>query len=301
LEIREVSPVLRGMLTDKSQLPRVRADALVALDSLREADAGDLAGQALADQAAAVRIAARSVLTRIDSERAIPLLVQAARGGETIERQAAWARLGELKQPAAAAAIADALDRLLVDEIPADTQLDLLAAAQLRRESQVKERLGRHESKRPKDDPLASWQECQEGGDAERGRSLFFERAELSCVRCHKIGGTGGDVGPDLSKIAADKQRGYLLEAIVAPSKTIAKNFESVVVLDLDGVTHTGVLKQEDQRNLSLMTAEGKLVTIARQDIQARKVGTSAMPEDLLKHLSKFEMRDLIEYLATLK
>jgi quinoprotein glucose dehydrogenase len=137
-----------------------------------------------------------------------------------------------------------------------------------------------------------------EGGDVARGRTIFFERAEVSCVRCHKVGGTGGEVGPDLSKISADKKRDYLLEAIVNPSKTIAKNYESVVIRDTDGVTHSGVLKLENDQIVQLMTAEGKLLTIEQAAIEARKPGKSAMPEDLTKHLSKFEMRDLIEFLA---
>ena len=58
-------------------------------------------------------------------------------------------------------------------------------------------------------------------------------------MRCHKIAGRGGDVGPDLSKIGGEKTRAYLLESIVLPNKAIAKNFESVeVVGQLLGVGH---------------------------------------------------------------
>jgi quinoprotein glucose dehydrogenase len=298
LEIREVAPVLRTMLADKSQPPQARADALTALDSLREPDTKQAATSALADEAPAVRAAARNVLARIEPDAAIPLLAAAATCDVTAERQAALAKLGQLDQKAAADALVAALDRLLVGELPADSRLDLLAAAAERKEGDIKERLARYESQLAKDDPLAAWQECLQGGDAARGRTIFFERAQVSCVRCHKVGGTGGEVGPDLSKIAADKKRDYLLEAIVIPSKTIAKNFESVVIRDLDGVTHTGVLKQETEHGVQLMTAEGKLLTIAKENIDARKPGKSAMPEDVTKHLSKFEMRDLVEFLA---
>jgi quinoprotein glucose dehydrogenase len=298
LEIREVSPVLRGLLADESQAPQIRADALTALDSLREKDMQATAEAALTDEAAAVRAAARNVLARIEPAKAIPLLVAAAGCDVSFERQAALAKLGELDERAAGEAIAAALDRLLAGDWPADSRLDLLAAASDRKEANIKERLVRYEGQRAKDDPLAAWQECLEGGDAARGRTIFFERAEVSCVRCHKVGGTGGEVGPDLSKISADKRRDYLLEALVTPSKTIAKNFESVVIRDVDGVTHSGVLKLENDQIVQLMTAEGKLLTIEQDAIEARKPGKSAMPEDLTKHLSKFQMRDLIEFLA---
>ena len=286
------------MLADKSQPAQARADALTALDSLREKDTRQIAEAALADDAPAVRVAARNVLARIEPEAAIPLLAAATAGDVTAERQAALAKLGQLEQQAAAEALAAALDRLLAGDWPADSRLDLLAAAGGRNEGDIKERLARYESQRAKDDPLAAWLECLEGGESERGRTIFFERTQVSCVRCHKIGGTGGEVGPDLSKIAADKKRDYLLEAFVLPSKTIAKNFESVVIRDLDGVTHTGVLKQETDKAVTVMTAEGKLLTIDKENIEARKPGKSAMPEDLTKHLTKFDIRDLVEFLA---
>jgi quinoprotein glucose dehydrogenase len=214
------------------------------------------------------------------------------------ERQAAITTLGRVQLDAAEQALAAALDRLLAGEFPADARLELLAAAAERGEAALQERVARYENQQAKDDPLAAWQDCLEGGDLERGRRIFFERAQVSCVCCHKVAGTGGEVGPELSKISADKKRDYLLEAIVLPSKTIAKNYESVIVRDLDGVTHTGVLRQESETELQIMTAEGRLITLAKDDIEARKPGKSAMPEDFTKHLSKFELRDLIEFLA---
>jgi quinoprotein glucose dehydrogenase len=298
LDIQEVAPVLRGLLADKSQPPQARAEALTALDSLRETGMKDTADELLDDKEPTVRAAARNVLARIDPESATPLLVAAIDSDAVAERQAAISALGRIKNEAAEKALAAALDRLLAGVFPADSRLELLAAAAERGPAALKERAAKYESQRPKDDPLAPWQDSLEGGDVERGRRIFFERAQVSCVRCHKVGGTGGEVGPDLSKISADKNRDYLLEAIVAPSKTIAKNYESVIIRDVDGVTHTGVLRSESETELQIMTAEGRLVAIAKDDIEARRPGKSAMPEELTKHLTRFELRDLIEFLA---
>jgi quinoprotein glucose dehydrogenase len=120
-------------------------------------------------------------------------------------------------------------------------------------------------------------------------------------VRCHKIGGTGGEVGPDLSQIAKDKSREYLLESIVLPSKTIAKNFESVIIHDADGRVLTGVLKGKTDEATTLITAEGKVIEIANADIDEQSFGKSAMPEDLHTKMSAFELRDVVEFLSTLK
>jgi quinoprotein glucose dehydrogenase len=301
LEMPEVAPILREMLADRNLAPRARADALAGLAVLRDGEVERLVRASLEDSAPDVRAAARSAMVQLSADEALPLLVAAAEQGERIERQTALADLGKLRGREASTALAALLDKLLAGQMPADVALDLVAAAGGRRGGDLRERLARYEAARPSGDQLAAWRECLEGGDAERGRKIFYERTQLSCVRCHKVAGTGGEVGPDLSKISTDKQRDYLLEAIVLPSKTIAKNFESAVILDLDGVTHTGVLKQETEKEVVLMTAEGKLVTVAKENIEARKPGKSAMPEDLTKYLTKFEMRDLIEFLAAQK
>ncbi len=139
------------------------------------------------------------------------------------------------------------------------------------------------------------------GGDAERGRRIFFERTSVSCVRCHQINGQGGKVGPDLSHVAKDRDRRYLLESIVEPNRAIAKGFESVVLADVNGRVHTGVLRFEDDHVIRIMSDDGRETEIRKEDIEQRTTGRSAMPTDLLKQLSRFDVRDLVEYLSQLK
>jgi quinoprotein glucose dehydrogenase len=40
---------------------------------------------------------------------------------------------------------------------------------------------------------------------------------------------------------------------------------------------------------------------VKKDDIDERQVGKSAMPADLIKSLTKAELRDLVEFLASLK
>ena len=49
------------------------------------------------------------------------------------------------------------------------------------------------------------------------------------------------------------------------------------------------------------MTAEGKLVTVRKNQIEERQRGKSAMPDDVAKFLSKTELRNLVEFLASQK
>ena len=67
------------------------------------------------------------------------------------------------------------------------------------------------------------------------------------------------------------------------------------------GQVRSGVLKGEDDREVRLMTAEGALIRVPKARIEERRSGKSAMPEDLTKHLSRKEVRDLVEFLAGLK
>ena len=193
------------------------------------------------------------------------------------------------------------MDKLLEKKLPPEVTLDLLEAAGRRPAKDVKERLARYESARPKNDALAAYREAEFGGDAENGRRIFFYKNETTCLRCHKVNGEGGEVGPELKGIGAKQNRDYILESIVDPNKQIAKGYESVLLILNNGQTRTGVLKGEDAKEIRLMTAEGKLVTVAKSDVDERHPGKSAMPEDIIKKLSKSELRDLVEFLSGLK
>ncbi len=140
-----------------------------------------------------------------------------------------------------------------------------------------------------------------EGGDPMNGSDIFFNRGSVSCLRCHKINGSGGDVGPELSDVGSQRDRRYLVESLVEPNKTITENFETVVVLDINGNTHIGVPKSSDAEKLAIMTADAELVTIPQADIDEMRRGQSAMPDDVTKHLTLEEIRDLIEFLAQQK
>ncbi|HEY2760866.1 MAG TPA: HEAT repeat domain-containing protein, partial [Pirellulales bacterium] len=96
------------------------------------------------------------------------------------------------------------------------------------------------------------------------------------------------------------KVREYLLEAVVLPSKTIAKGFETVIVLTDDGHQHSGVLQAEDEKQLRLITPQGIVETVDKSAIEQRSKGLSAMPADLVNHMTRRQLRDLVEFLANL-
>ena len=106
---------------------------------------------------------------------------------------------------------------------------------------------------------------------------------------------------PTSAGIGGKQKREYLLESIVDPNKQIAQGFETVVLTLTNGNVVSGILKGEDAKEVKLMTAEGQLLTVPKAKIDERARGKSAMPEDVVKHLSKRDLRDLVEFLANLK
>ena len=293
---------LRKVLADAKSPAEVRVEVLRALEQLDDAQLVDLARRAVEAPEANLRAEAVRVLAKARPKEAVPALERALEASAIAERQAALATLGDLNDPAADVVLARWLDRLAAGEVAPEVQLDLLEASARRDSAEVKDRLGRIEAGRPKDDPVAAYREALAGGDPDRGRRIFFEKAEVQCVRCHKVGGQGGEVGPDLSGVGGKQPREYILESIVAPDRKIAEGFETLVVATADGQVQAGILKSEAGDALKLMTPEGKLVTIPKDEVDEQQArGASAMPADLTKSLSRSEVRDLVAYLADQK
>ncbi len=139
-------------------------------------------------------------------------------------------------------------------------------------------------------------------GRPERGRSLFADLKGLACVKCHKVAGQGGSVGPDLSGVGAKYRREELIESVLYPSAKIFSGYEPVVVATVDGRVLTGIVKSDDDSGLVLQDADDKSVTIAKDDIDERRTSdVSLMPNGLAEGLSKEDFADLISYLETLK
>ena len=139
-------------------------------------------------------------------------------------------------------------------------------------------------------------------GDARRGALVFYQPA-LMCTRCHISEGAGksGPLGPDLSTLGKGVPDPTLVEAILEPSKTIKKGYETVTVLTDDGQTSSGLLAEDRADTVILRDfgRDGKLITIAKSRIeQQSNRGPSLMPAGLVNALvSRQQFLDLLRYL----
>ncbi|MBL9172581.1 MAG: c-type cytochrome, partial [Verrucomicrobiales bacterium] len=212
--------------------------------------------------------------------------------------QAALAQLGSraVTDPQAEAALRSIAGRASRDGFPDRLLLDLREA---RRALRADTRDGRTNL-------LEIYSVCLTGGDSVRGRDVFFNNPTVQCLRCHKVSGEGGTVGPDLTGIGGRRDRPYLLESLVMPNARMAPGFESVVLTLQDGSSLAGTLKRESDAALELDvldpdTGEARQRILPKASVVSRERGVSAMPDGLAAQLSPFEVRDLVEYLAGLK
>jgi putative heme-binding domain-containing protein len=137
-------------------------------------------------------------------------------------------------------------------------------------------------------------------GDAARGESIY-RRKDLACVNCHSIGGAGGKVGPDMTSLGASAPVDYLLESVWFPNKKIKEGFHSVNIETKDGEEYSGTLARETGDQLVLRDASAREVTIAKNNITNRRIGTlSLMPAGLIDNLSPQERIDLFQFLSEL-
>jgi quinoprotein glucose dehydrogenase len=292
---------LFALLEDKGKPLSVRRAALQSLASLKSDRLPAAIELAAADAAEDLRRDATGLQGQSGGSEALRRLSRTLEKGSRGEQQAAFAALATLKDPAVDPLLVGWLDRLIAGQVAPHVQLDLIEAAEKRNDDAVKERLKRIAGGRKSEDPIGAYRECLEGGDPEAGRKVFQERADVACVRCHKIRGEGGEVGPELTGILSRKPREYILESIVAPNRQIAAGFETVLVTLKDGTAVAGQLKKETDTDLDINSPEDGMVHVKKANITSRERGLSPMPEELRQMLSKQDLRNLVEFLSSVR
>ncbi|MEM9016785.1 MAG: hypothetical protein AAGC68_07205, partial [Verrucomicrobiota bacterium] len=138
------------------------------------------------------------------------------------------------------------------------------------------------------------------GASPERGRDHFSE-GKGACNTCHAIGNLGRAIGPDLSEIGRIRGTRDLLESILYPSESIARDFESVEIVRSDGPPRIGIISEREVEAVHLVDLTGNTQRIPTRTIELiRPLSVSLMPEGLGHSMSESELLDLVSYLASL-
>ncbi|MGB6042123.1 MAG: HEAT repeat domain-containing protein, partial [Pirellulales bacterium] len=300
--IQGAGDALLEMFLDQSLAANARADALKMLSQLRHERLQSAIDTAMGHEDVQLRMAAIHALARHDPSRAIPLLEKKLYDGEILERQYAINVLATVNDPRATQVLSAGLDKLIAGAMPVEIRLELLQAAAQRDVAELTTKVEAYQATKSKENPLAHYDEAVAGGDVKRGKRIFFHHTAAACLRCHQVDGRGGDVGPDLSQIGKQLMREQLLESIVRPSRSIAKGYQTVQVATTTGRILVGLLRDDNAQRVRLADANGQITEIPKDDIDEIHATTkSAMPDDVVKHLSLGDLRDLVEYLASLQ
>ncbi|MBM4004804.1 MAG: DUF1080 domain-containing protein [Planctomycetes bacterium] len=130
--------------------------------------------------------------------------------------------------------------------------------------------------------------------DLELGRAVFAK----TCQQCHRLFGSGAELGPDLTG-SNRANLDYLLSNILDPSAVMAKEYQPAIISTASGRTITGIIRESAGNVFTVRTAT-ESIELAKDDIDEMKLSEkSMMPDDLLKPLTMHEARSLIAYLGS--
>jgi putative heme-binding domain-containing protein len=286
-----------------AQAPSVRVASLRALATMRDERTEQALRGALVDQDVTVRMAALSAIPPLNLPEATTanLLASVVGKGSVAEQQSALAALGQIKGTTGRQELTRLVDQLAAGKVAPDIQLDVADAARATKDGPLVARLDSLEKSRASAAPLVAYADALRGGDARRGGRVIFQGPAAQCTRCHNFGnGPGANVGPALQGVASRLTREQLLEALVDPSARVAPGFGPVQVTLKNNQKLFGTLKEETDSYITIDAGTPEPRKIMKTEIAKRTNGPSAMPA-MGGVLTRREIRDVVEYLSTLK
>lgn len=133
--------------------------------------------------------------------------------------------------------------------------------------------------------------------DIAAGRAVF----KTHCATCHRIGGEGGLIGPQLDGIGA-RGSARLCEDVLDPNRNVDAHFHLHVLTLKDGTTLSGFLKGEAGQIMILADATGREHRVSRKDVIKTEVTpVSLMPPVFAQLLEENAFLDLLGYLVNEK
>ncbi len=131
------------------------------------------------------------------------------------------------------------------------------------------------------------------------GKQAF---AGAQCVLCHRVGQSGGLVGPDLTAVASRFNRRDLLDSILNPSRVIDDKFRTTTITLKSGASVVGTIERENEEAVTIRTSPllPQTSTLPQSDIARREPSAvSPMPPGLLNVLTQNQILDLLAYLES--
>jgi cytochrome c oxidase cbb3-type subunit 3 len=137
-------------------------------------------------------------------------------------------------------------------------------------------------------------------GDARHGRQVFEGKG--GCGGCHAVGGKGGGIGPELTRIGRQRSLDYLREKLLDPSASITPGYGTLTVTLRDGHTVSGIEKGFDDFSAQLLDMNRQFHSFRKEEVASvKREDRSLMPSNYAQKLATAEQTDLLAYLVSLK
>jgi putative heme-binding domain-containing protein len=138
------------------------------------------------------------------------------------------------------------------------------------------------------------------GRDYAHGKAMF---AASACLICHRFGGEGGGIGPDLSGAGSRYTVRDLLTNIIEPSAVISDQYGSEQIEKTDGTTVIGRVVGEEKGDLLVMAnpfAPDEKLKVSTASVKSRKPSAvSMMPPGLINSMNPDELKDFVAYVLS--
>ncbi|MEP2690515.1 HEAT repeat domain-containing protein [Maribacter dokdonensis] len=277
----------------------VRATVLNSLGQLKFEQMETAMSIGMKDSNEEVRTAAVGLLAQLNiPKEKLPSIVDPIfKRGSISEQQRMLNVLGDLPVENSNALLSSLINKASKDQLKQGILLDLMESVNATENPKLIAQLDKLKEAGYSAD---SYQETLYGGNWWAGRSVFNNNPTAQCVRCHSVNGSGGEVGPKLDNIGNILSRQQLLEALIEPSIRLAPGYGTVTITLKDGQKVKGVLIEENDKELLLRTSEAEPLRVPLMRIASRENSMSAMPA-MGRMISRRELRDLIEYLGSLR
>jgi putative heme-binding domain-containing protein len=142
--------------------------------------------------------------------------------------------------------------------------------------------------------------DARERGDAGRGADVFAS-PRFACLSCHRVGGQGGSVGPDLSTAGFCIKPDEIVASLLWPGRRVKEGYEAVTVATVDGRVIQGFKQAATPDEVIVRDpATGDPIRIKRSDVEAVREGGSLMPAGLAAAMTSQERADLVRFLLDL-
>ncbi len=302
LEYSDAEAIIASYCIQKSQPLEVRRAALQSLSELNSSSIEKALEVSLEDNQIELRTDAQAILGSLNlpPEKVVEMLNKILVDATIKEQQMALRSLAKLDHQSAEVVLNQWLEFFLEGEIDPALRLDVMMAVEESTFEILKEKLDNFKSSRASAPAVDRYLESAYGGTVGLGQRIFFRNNSAQCIRCHKLDGYGGEVGPDLTGIASKLDPNGLIEALIDPSVRLAPGYGTLSLELKTGEKLIGVYEGETTDSVTIRASDGSIQSYTKHSIQSKSYSTSAMPS-MENILSKSEIRDLMAYLKELR